>query len=306
VARRALLKNLLALAGLILCPHALPQEPRQIASQGASWDKAWDILRTGAHASNFDKRANAIQSLGLTSGDPEAVQLAEEALRDKEPSVRASAAKALGAMGSTESIPRLRDALLDKDISVCLAAAHSLIQLKENSGYDLYYDVLVGERKGGKNLIAEQMSDLKTPERAIKFAFDQGIGFVPYGGYGMEAVRAWKKRNNSPTRAAAARELALDPDPRSSRALSKALSDTDWVVRAAALQAIAKRGDPTLLPDVSQAMSDKKDIVRFSAAAAVLHLTCIAEEKKAEAMDERGTDAHERCSSSERKGGQNR
>ena len=122
----------------------------------------------------------------------------------------------------------------------------------------------------------------------------------------MEAVRAWKKRNNSPTRAAAARELALDPDPRSSRALSKATSDTDWVVRAAALQAIAKRGDPTLLPDVSQAMSDKKDIVRFSAAAAVLHLTCIAEEKKAEAMDERGTDAHERCSSSERKGGQNR
>src|SRR5258706_502882 len=83
--------------------------------------------------------------------------------------------------------------------------AHSLIQLKENSGYDLYYDVLVGERKGVKNLIAEQMSDLKTPERAIKFAFDQGIGFVPYGGYGMEAVRAWKKRNNSPTRAAAAR-----------------------------------------------------------------------------------------------------
>jgi HEAT repeat protein len=144
MAHHVLLRNLLILAGLMLCPHALPQEPSQADAQDASRDKAWDILRTGSRASNFDKRANAIQSLGMTSRDPDAVQLAEEALHDKEPIVRASAAKALGAMGSTESIPRLRDALSDKDISVCLAAAHSLIQLKENSGYQLYFDVLVG------------------------------------------------------------------------------------------------------------------------------------------------------------------
>jgi hypothetical protein len=53
-------------------------------------------------------------------------------------------------MHSIKSIPRLREALSDKDISVCLAVAHSLIQLKENSGYDFYFDVLVGERKAGK------------------------------------------------------------------------------------------------------------------------------------------------------------
>ena len=306
MARLALLTDVLALAGLILCPHALPQEPREIASQEASRDKAWDILRAGARARNFDKRANAIQALGLTFGDSEAVQLAEEALHDKEPTVRAAAAKALGAMSSTKSIPLLRDALSDKDISVCLAVAHSLILLKENSGYDLYYDVLMGERKGGKNLIFDQMNDLKTPERAIKFAFDQGIGFVPYAGYGMEAVRAWKRRNPSPTRAAAARELADDPDPRTGRALAKAVSDKDWVVRAAALEAIAKRGDPALLESAAQEMSDKKDIVRFSAAATVLHLTCIAEKEKATVADERGTDARETCSFSGRKGGQDR
>jgi HEAT repeat protein len=275
--RRSALKNLLSVAGLLLCPHAVPQEPNQIASQEASRGKAWDILRAGAHAANFDKRANAIQALGLTSGDSDAVQLAEEALHDNEPTVRAAAAKALGAMISTKSIPRLRDALSDKDISVCLAAAHSLVQLKEHSGYELYYDVLMGERKGGNSLIAGQLNDLKTPERAIKFAFDQGIGFVPYAGYGMEAVRAWKKRSTAPTLAAAARELAEDPDPRTSRALAKAASDRNWVVRAAALEAIAKRGDPALLESAAQEMSDKKDIVRFSAAAAVLQLTHIAE-----------------------------
>jgi HEAT repeat protein len=306
MARLALLTDVLALAGLILCPYAPPQEPREIASQEASRDKAWDILRAGARARNFDKRANAIQALGLTFGDSEAVQLAEEALHDKEPTVRAAAAKALGAMSSTKSIPLLRDALSDKDISVCLAVAHSLILLKENSGYDLYYDVLMGERKGGKNLIFDQMNDLKTPERAIKFAFDQGIGFVPYAGYGMEAVRAWKRRNPSPTRAAAARELADDPDPRAGRALAKAVSDKDWVVRAAALEAIAKRGDPALLESAAQEMSDKKDIVRFSAAATVLHLTCFAEKEKATVADERGTDARETCSFSGRKGGQDR
>jgi HEAT repeat protein len=290
----------------MLCPHVLPQEPHQAEAQDASRNRAWDILRTGAHAANFDKRSNAIQSLGLTSGDSEAMKLAEEALHDKEPIVRASAAKALGAMGSAESIPRLQDALSDKDISVCLAVAHSLILLKENSGYHLYFEVLVGERKGAKNLIADQMTDLKTPERAIKFAFDQGIGFVPYGGYGMEAVRAWKKRSNSPTRAAAARELAQDPDPRSSRALSIAVSDKDWVVRAAALEAIAKRGDPALLPDVSQAMSDKKDIVRFSAAAAVVQLSRIAEEKKSPVTNIHLIYPRELCSSNLRKDGQSR
>jgi len=123
----------------------------------------------------------------------------------------------------------------------------------------------------------------------------------------MEAVRAWKKTKQFADARGSCEGVGLGPGPApAGRALSKATSDTDWVVRAAAIQAIAKRGDPTLLPDVSQAMSDKKDIVRFSAAAAVLHLTCIAEEKKAEAMDERGTDAHERLFSSERKGGQNR
>ncbi len=277
--RRPVWKHLLALAGLLLCPRALPQEPHQIPSQQASRSKAWDILRAGARVANFDKRANAIQALGLTLGDPGAVQLAEDALHDKEPTVRAAAAKALGAMNSTKSIPKLKDALSDKDISVCLAAAHSLIQLKENSGYELYYDVLVGEKKGGGSLIAGQLNDLKTPERAIKFAFDQGIGFVPYGGYGMQAVHAWQKRSTSPTRAAAARELAEDPDPRTSRALAQAASDKNWVVRAAALEAISKRGDPALLESAAQEMSDKKDIVRFSAAATVLHLTDIADER---------------------------
>lgn len=254
-------------------PHALPQEPPVNDAQR----KAWDILVAGAHVSNPERRANAIQALGLAPGDSMLAQLAESALQDKEASVRAAAAKALGAMNSKESIPKLENLLSDKDISVVLAAAHALVQLKEKSGYDTYYSVLEGELKGGKGMFTEQLNQLKSPERAIKFAFDQGIGFVPYAGYGKEALHAWKQRSTAPTRAAAARALADDPDPRSGKALAKAVSDKDWVVRAAALEAIAKRGDPALLTDIEPAMSDKRDVVRYSAAAAVFHLAQIAQ-----------------------------
>jgi HEAT repeat protein len=244
--------------------------------------QAWNILVGGAHGSNMDKRANAIQALGLASGDLEAVRLAEDALGDKEPLVRGAAAKALGALGSPESIPKLQNLLADKDISVALAVGHALVQLKSNSGYDVYYSLVVGVRKGRTSPITEELNQMKTPVRAIRFAFDQGIGFLPYGGYGMEAYHAWKKRSTAPTRAAAARELAGDPDPRTGQALAKAVSDKDWSVRAAAVEAIAKRGDPALLANIVPAMSDKKDIVRYSAAAAVLRLSRITRENGAQ------------------------
>jgi HEAT repeat protein len=253
-------------------------ESPQSAGQVDAQKQAWNILVGGAHGSNMDKRANAIQALGLASGDLEAVRLAEDALGDKEALVRGAAAKALGALGSPESIPKLQNLLADKDISVALAVGHALVQLKSNSGYDVYYSLVVGVRKGRTSPITEELNQMKTPVRAIRFAFDQGIGFLPYGGYGMEAYHAWKKRSTAPTRAAAARELAGDPDPRTGQALAKAVSDKDWSVRAAAVEAIAKRGDPALLANIVPAMSDKKDIVRYSAAAAVLRLSRITQE----------------------------
>ena len=266
---------------LSLCftPAAVDLHPRwpQSASQTDAQKQAWNILVEGAHG-NLDKRGNAIQALGLDPGDPEAVRLAEDALGDKEAFVRGAAAKALGALGSPDSIPKLQNLVNEKDISVALAVGHALVQLKSNSGYDVYYSLVVGVRKGRTSPITEELNQMKTPARAIRFAFDQGVGFLPYGGYGMEAFHAWKKRSTAPTRAAAARELAGDPDPRSGQALVKAVSDKDWSVRAAAVEAIAKRGDPALLADIVPAMSDRKDIVRYSAAAGVLRLSRIAQE----------------------------
>jgi HEAT repeat protein len=276
------MRSAMAFLALLLCFTSaavdLPLASQQSATQLDAQKQAWNMLVQGAHGSNMDKRANAIQALGLDSGDPAAVQLAEDALGDKEAYVRAAAAKALGALDSPQSIPKLQSLVTDKDISVALAVGHALVQLKSNSGYDVYYSLIIGVRKGSTSLITEEMNQMKTPSRAVRFAFDQGIGFLPYGGYGMEALHAWKKRSTAPTRAAAARELAGDPDPRSGQALAKAVSDKDWSVRAAAIEAIAKRGDTTLLVGIVPAMSDRKDVVRYSAAAGVLRLGRIAQE----------------------------
>jgi HEAT repeat protein len=276
------MRSVMAFLALLLCFTSaavdLPLASQQSATQLDAQKQAWNMLVQGAHGSNMDKRANAIQALGLDSGDPAAVQLAEDALGDKEAYVRAAAAKALGALDSPQSIPKLQSLVTDKDISVALAVGHALVQLKSNSGYDVYYSLVIGVRKGSTSLITEEMNQMKTPSRAVRFAFDQGIGFLPYGGYGMEALHAWKKRSTAPTRAAAARELAGDPDPRSGQALAKAVSDKDWSVRAAAIEAIAKRGDTTLLVGIVPAMSDRKDVVRYSAAAGVLRLGRIAQE----------------------------
>jgi HEAT repeat protein len=81
------------------------------------------------------------------------------------------------------------------------------------------------------------------------------------------------KHDSSPLRAAAAKQLAHDPDPATAKALVAATKDKKWQVRAAALEAIAQRDDSSLLDEIAPALSDEKDVVRFTAAACVAHLT---------------------------------
>jgi HEAT repeat protein len=69
------------------------------------------------------------------------------------------------------------------------------------------------------------------------------------------------KDDTSPVRAAAAKTLTNDTDPRSGQALVQAVSDKKWMARVAALEAIAKRGDPQLLSGIVPAMSDKNEAV---------------------------------------------
>src|SRR5205085_185802 len=159
---------------------------------------------------------------------------AQSALVDQNPGVRAAAATALGEMNATSAAPALRNLLGDKETSVVLAAASSLLKLKDTSAYDIYYAILTGTRKAGNGLLAEQTAMLKDPKHMAQFGFEEGIGFVPFAGMGYEALKILTKDDLSPVRAAAAKELALDHDARSATALVDATKDKHWLVCAAA------------------------------------------------------------------------
>jgi HEAT repeat protein len=244
--------------------------------------KAWDMLMSAAFSKRTTDRTNGIRALGLLRSDKRARELAENALKDPNPSVRAAAATALGQMHATESIPKLQKSLADKKIPVVMAAAHSLRELNDDkSAYAVYYDLLTGERKSSDGIIAEQINTLKDPKELAKIGFSEGIGYIPFAGIGWDAYRTLHKKDPNPVRAVAATYLAHDPDPASAKALVKATGDKNWIVRAAAVEAIAERGDAKLMPEVQMKFSDRNPKVRYSAAAAVIRLSEIEHSKVA-------------------------
>ena len=249
------------------------QPPRALPHQ-----RAWQILHDGLQFDNAEKRAKAVTALGLLKSNAEAEKLATTALKDDKGDVRAAAATALGSMHAVGAKGALEAALDDNEPAVVLAAANSLLLLKDsNFAYDIYYGVLTGTMRTNKGVIREQIKDqLKTlhdKKKIAELGLEQGVGFIPYGGLGYGMVKTLVKNDNSPLRAAAARKLAHDPDPASANALVDATQDKNWVVRQAALEAIAERGDRSLIPKIVPALDDDKDEVRFTGAACIARLS---------------------------------
>ena len=273
-------------------PNTPPTQPSTTSPAAASpprgkasttpREQAWQILEDACTGDKTGDRATAILVLGLIPNDLTSARLAEKALTDEKPEVRAAAAAALGNMKSRKSIPKLKAAMDDEDPAVVLAAAHSLDLMHDDSAFEVYYEVLNGERKAGKGLISTQKSLLHDPKKMAELGFQEGIGFIPFAGIGWGAVKAIAKDDSSPVRAAAARVLARDPDPATTKALAEATGDKSWIVQVAALEALAKRGDPSALPAVEKYMSDEKGAIKFTAAAAVIHLSVIKEAKTKE------------------------
>lgn len=253
-------------------------EPRAAATNApatasAPGEKAWSILRDAMKDKNADRRALAVRALGLLAGNADAEESAKNTLRDEKANVRLAAAVALGAMHAERAKIELEGALEDAEPAVVLAAANSLLLINDDLGYDIYFAVLTGERRADKGLIKGQLDTLKDKKQMAKLGFEEGIGFIPFAGMGYEAFKTVSKNDSSPVRAAAAKQLAHDPDPATAKALVAATTDKKWQVRAAALEAIALRDDRSLLTSVAPALDDEKDLVRFTAAACVVRLS---------------------------------
>ncbi len=238
-------------------------------------DQAWGILKQGASDKNYETRVKAFRALALAGNNATAQKMAESALSDERPEVRSAAASALGQMGAKSSIPKLEQAVRDKDASVVFSATDALYRLGSPSAFQVYYAVLLGEKKSGEGLLESQMKMLKDPKAMAQTGFEVGIGFIPFASAGYRGFKAVTKDDSSPVRAAAAVKLAGDPDPKSGEALAKTARDDKWIVRAAVVDAIARRGDPALLKAVVPLLADENDAVRFSAAGAVIRLSAV-------------------------------
>jgi HEAT repeat protein len=247
--------------------------PSVLLQAQAPVNKAWNILKAGAADKSADKRANTFRALALVIQNQTAQQMAEKALTDEKPEVRSAAASALGQMGAKSSIPKLLHVVRqDKDAGAVFAAADALFRLGDPAAFQVYYAVLLGEKKTGEELMESQMKMLRDPKAMAQMGFEVGIGFVPFAGAGYGVYKAVRKDDASPIRAAAATKLAKDPDPKSGAALTKSTKDPKWIVRAAVVDAMARRGDPSLTKAIVPLLDDENDVVKFSAAAAVIRL----------------------------------
>ncbi|MBV8632437.1 MAG: HEAT repeat domain-containing protein [Silvibacterium sp.] len=248
---------------------AVPQ-----SSDQASVDTAWSVLNAGLEDTNNDVRARATRILGELEGNEKAEKAALKALQnDQQPGVRAAAAQALGEMGAKNTKEDLFNAFQDQDPSVIIAAAHSLIQLGDDRGYNVYYAILTGTQKTGTSLTDQQKKLLHDRKKMAALGGEAAIGFIPFGGLALSGYKLLRKDDTSPVLAAAALMLAKDPDPKSGDALANASADHDkWLVRAAAFQALARRGDPGLIGAAAAGLQDDRQEVRIAAAAAVIHL----------------------------------
>lgn len=266
------LRTSLAFLAAVLC--IAPNLASQARSQPDVREQAWLVLHSGLENKWASRRCAAVQALSLMQGDRRAVRFAVSALRDKNFHVRATAAMTLGNLHDFSTLPELHSALKDPEVSVVLAAAHSLYLLHDKDAYQIYYAILMGDQKSSDGLVQSQLDRLKDPKQLLQMGFEEGIGFVPFGGMSYEAYRQLRSSGDSGALVAAAHILANDPDPITEDALMQtALSDKNELVQLAALDALAERGDPKCIERLALNLDNAKSSVQYRTAATIIHLS---------------------------------
>jgi hypothetical protein len=155
--------------------------------------KAWTLLEAGVAEKRSGQRVIAVRVLGLIPQDPRAVQIAENALKDSSPLVRAAAATALGQMHASAAAPALKQSLNDKNLHVVLAAAHALSLINDFACYEVYYAILTGERKNQESMIDQELDVLRDPKQLEEMGLSEGIGYLPFASIGWDALETIMK-----------------------------------------------------------------------------------------------------------------
>ena len=238
---------------------------------------AWDLLNHGLSDGGTARRIQAVTALSAIGPTPHAIDLVEVGLADKEVTVRQTAAAVLGEMPARPAIPRLRQALDDVSAEVNFAAAQSLWKMGDQSGREILWGVLGGERKTGPGMIEGKVRDAKktvhSPATMARIGINEAAGLLGPFSIGVWFAEDLMKDKGAAARVLTAKLLATDTDPRSIQELIDALEDKSGAVRAAAARSLGQRATRVAIPKLEPVLNDGNDGVRFMAAAAIIRLS---------------------------------
>ncbi|HTA45642.1 MAG TPA: HEAT repeat domain-containing protein [Bryobacteraceae bacterium] len=237
---------------------------------------AWQFLDHAAHDTNPIKRQQAVLAMGVLRPQAPLIASMENALDDKDSSVREAACISLGQVNARISIPKLQMTLADAVPEVVFAAARALYTMGDSTGRQVLAAILLGDQKDASSVLAGAMHDTKLkfhdPKGLLMFGVTHGAGFAGPFGAGMPIAIDLMKDSQASGKTTVALLLATDHSPETLRALQDALADKNWTVRAAAARAIALRDASGLYDDVARLLSDKREEVQLAAAATMVRL----------------------------------
>lgn len=251
-----------------------------LRAQTPSVAAAWNTLKDGVADGDVTHRKNAVAAAGTIGTDPDAIQVVRLALRDKDPQVRQTAAATLGQMGAKTAIPDLK-AALDDNPEVSFTAARALWDLGDDTGREIFQQVLEGDRTNAPGKLHGAVKDakkkLKPGELALMGTKEAAGAMLGPASLGItaiqEAVKTATKDTGAGGRSIAAEVLAKDSDPYALILLEWALSDDNWGVRVTVAKAVGERGNARSISKLLPLLNDDHHAVRYMAAAAIIKVS---------------------------------
>ncbi len=239
---------------------------------------AWEVLKRGLADSNPDRRKQAVLSLGNVGPAPEVIELLNQALRDKDITVRQTAAAEIGDAKITQCVPNLK-AALDDTGEVAFTAAKALWDMGDYSGRDIFFEVITGELKDTTGFLEGAMRDakqkLRNPKQLAKMGLNEASGALlgPFS-MGINVAQDMMKDSGAPTRALSITMLSHSCDPRGAQLMEWALTaDKNDLVRAAAAKALGHCGNISSIPKLMLLLAENSDAVRLMAASSIVRLS---------------------------------
>lgn len=241
---------------LLACLESLPD----LAPEAA--ERVRDALRrsgmarretAGLGARSALRRAEACRIAGRL-GDPDAIPLLVERLRDRRPAVRREAIRALGDLRAVEALPEIADAVETLGEWDNLLLVMALVRMGPASASWVDALLRIAKSPAMEKALLQVTGRLAT---AADPALIRALAAHPESEVRVEAVRALG---------------ALPPDPESAAVCLAAMDDPAWPVRALAAWSLGRVGDERAIARLGRAMGDPAYWVRHHVAEALAAL----------------------------------